>query len=53
MRETFSENPKCPLDYCSLDKRWFWQTGGSQLFIDCLVGAVSRQKKLLMKELHL
>lgn len=52
-RTTFSENPKCPLDYCSPDKHWFWQTGGSQLFIACLVGAVSRPKKLLMKELHL
>lgn len=31
----------------------FWQTGGSQLFLDCLVGAVSRQKKQLLKELHL
>lgn len=44
-RETSSESPKCPLDYCSADKHWFWQTGGSQLFLDCLVGAVSRQEK--------
>lgn len=44
-QETFSGNPKCPLDCCSPDKLWFWQTGGSQLFLDCLVGAVSQQKK--------
>lgn len=32
----------------------FWQTGGSQLFLDCLVGAVfMTEKKSLMKEWHL
>lgn len=38
------------LDYCSPDKRWFWQTGGSQLFLDCLVGAVSRQREKIAYE---
>lgn len=42
---TSFKNPKCPLDYCPPDKCWFWQTGTSQLFLDCLVGAVSWQKK--------